>query len=53
MKDYKKALQLGPNRLANCIGMGRTYAAMGKSGDAKENLGHGLAMPDKERVILL
>jgi tetratricopeptide (TPR) repeat protein len=46
-KDFQKALQLNPNRLANHIGLGRTYAAMGKTTEARTELQRGLAMPNQ------
>ena len=33
-RDFQKALALNPNRLANHIGLGRAYAAMGKATEA-------------------
>jgi tetratricopeptide (TPR) repeat protein len=49
VKDYQKALELNPNRLANHIGLGRTYAAMGKSAEARAELERGLSMPNREK----
>jgi tetratricopeptide (TPR) repeat protein len=46
VKDFQKALELNPNRLANHIGLGRAYAAMGKTTEAKAELERGLAMPN-------
>jgi tetratricopeptide (TPR) repeat protein len=48
-KDFARALQLNPNRLANHIGLGRAYAALGRTEEARRELERGLAMPDKER----
>jgi len=47
VKDFQKALQLNPNRLANHIGLGRAYAAMGKTTQARAELNRGLAMPNQ------
>lgn len=49
VKDYRKALQLNPSRLANHIGLGRALAAMGVTGEARQELERGLSMPDREK----
>lgn len=49
VKYYKRALELNPNRLANHIGLGRTYVAMGRTAEGKAEIEQGLAMPDKEK----
>jgi tetratricopeptide (TPR) repeat protein len=49
VRDFKKALELNPNRLGNHIGLGRTYAAMGNTADAKRELQLGLSMPNQEK----
>ena len=49
ISDFRKALQLNPNRLANYIGLGRAYAAVGDTADAKQNIERGLSMPDREK----
>ncbi|HEX4086456.1 MAG TPA: tetratricopeptide repeat protein [Chthoniobacteraceae bacterium] len=48
-KDYEKALQMNPNRLANHVGLGRTYAALGEVGKARQELEQGLSMPNREK----
>jgi len=49
IRDFQKALQLNPNRLANHIGLGRAYAGAGNPALAREELERGLSMPNKER----
>jgi tetratricopeptide (TPR) repeat protein len=49
VKDFQKAVQLNPNRLANHIGLGRAYAALGKTAEAREELERGLSMPNQEK----
>jgi tetratricopeptide (TPR) repeat protein len=49
VKDFQKALQLNPNRLANHIGLGRAYAALGKTAEARAELRRGLSMPNQEK----
>lgn len=49
VKDFRKALQLNPGRLANHIGLGRAYAALGETAEAKQELERGLSMPDREK----
>jgi tetratricopeptide (TPR) repeat protein len=49
VKDFQKAVQLNPNRLANHIGLGRAYAALGRTAEAKEEIQRGLAMPDQQK----
>jgi len=49
VKDFQKAIQLNPNRLANHIGLGRAYAGMGNTTAARQELEHGLAMPNVEK----
>jgi tetratricopeptide (TPR) repeat protein len=53
VKDFEKAVQLNPNRLANHIGLGRAYAAIGNTGGGQEGIERGLSMPNQERTILL
>lgn len=50
VKDFQKAVQLNPGRLANHIGLGRAYAALGRKTEAKEEIQRGLAMPDHRRT---
>jgi tetratricopeptide (TPR) repeat protein len=49
VKDFQKAVQLNPNRLANHIGLGRALAALGRTAEAKEELQRGLSMPNQEK----
>ena len=49
VKDFQKAVQLNPKRLANHIGLGRAYAALGRTAEAREELQRGLAMPNQEK----
>jgi tetratricopeptide (TPR) repeat protein len=49
VKDFEKAVQLNPNRLANHIGLGRAYAALGNTAEARKEIELGLAMPNQER----
>ena len=48
-KCFKKAIALNPKRLIHYIELGRTYALMGKSSEAKAMLQKGLAMPNLEK----
>jgi tetratricopeptide (TPR) repeat protein len=48
-KDFQTAVQLNPNRLANHIGLGRAYAALGKTAEAKAEIERGLSMPDQAK----
>jgi tetratricopeptide (TPR) repeat protein len=48
-KDFQHALQLNPNRLANHIGLGRAYAALGKPAEARTEIERGLSMPDQAK----
>jgi tetratricopeptide (TPR) repeat protein len=43
------AIALNPNRLIHYIELGRTYAQMGQTAEAKKFLQKGLAMPSKEK----
>lgn len=49
VENFKKAIELNPRRLANHVELGRTYAAMGKKDDAREELEKGLALPIRQR----
>jgi len=48
-EDFRRAIKLNPERLANHVELGRTYAAMGKTAEAREELQRGLAMPNREK----
>jgi len=45
----QKAIQLNPNRLMHYIELGRIYAQMGRTDDARQFINKGLAMPDSEK----
>jgi tetratricopeptide (TPR) repeat protein len=49
VKDFKKAIELNPKRLANQVELGRTYVAMGQKDLARAALEKGLAMPNRQR----
>lgn len=46
---FEKAISLGPQRPANYIELGRTYAAMGNPSGAREQINKGLAMTASEK----
>jgi tetratricopeptide (TPR) repeat protein len=46
---FQKAIELNPNRLMHYIGLGQTYAQMGKTPDARRLIVKGLAMPDIDK----
>jgi tetratricopeptide (TPR) repeat protein len=46
---FEKAIQINPTRLMHFIELGRTYADMGRSTDARRCLTKGLAMPNTEK----
>lgn len=48
-RDMQKAIELNPNRLMHYIELGRIYAQMGKTDEARRFLNKGLSMPDKEK----
>src|SRR6476619_1898916 len=45
----KKAITLNPNRLMHYIELGRIYAQMGRTEEARKYIQKGMAMPDKEK----
>ena len=45
---FDKAIAINPKRLRNYIELGRTYAQMGKTADARKFIDRGLAMPNVE-----
>jgi len=49
VEDFKKAAALNPNRLANFVELGRSYAALKQNALAAENLKKGLSMPNREK----
>lgn len=46
---FEKAIALNPNRLMHYIELGRVYAQMGRTADARCFITQGLAMPDTEK----
>jgi tetratricopeptide (TPR) repeat protein len=48
-RAMKKAIALNPNRPMHYIELGRIYAQMGRTEEARENLNKGLAMPNTEK----
>lgn len=46
---FQKAIALNPNRLIHHIELGRTYAQMGRSEEAREFISRGLLMPSTEK----
>jgi tetratricopeptide (TPR) repeat protein len=49
VKNYKKAIELNPKRLANHVELGRAYVALGQKEPAKAELEKGLSMPNRQR----
>ncbi len=49
VKCFQKALAINPKRLIHHIELGRTYAQMGKTAEAKASINQGLAMPNLEK----
>ncbi len=48
-QDMKKAIGLNPNRLMHYIELGRIYAQMGKTEEARDSINKGLAMHNAEK----
>src|SRR3954466_3785576 len=48
-QDMKKAIALNPRRLMHYIELGRVYAQMGKTEEARDFINKGLAMPNVEK----
>jgi Flp pilus assembly protein TadD len=46
---FEKAIELNPNRLMHYIELGRVYAQMGRSDEARRFITKGLAMQDTEK----
>ena len=46
---FEKAIALNPQRLMHYVELGRTYAVMGKTAEARKFISKGLAMPDTEK----
>lgn len=49
VKCFRRAIEINPQRLRHYIELGRTYAQMGQSADARRFLAQGLSMPDREK----
>lgn len=49
VRCFEKAIELNPNRLMHYIELGRTYAQMGRTDEARRFIAKGLAMPDTEK----
>lgn len=48
-KNFKKAIELAPQRVAHHIELGRTYAAIGQKDLARAELNRGLGLPSREK----
>ena len=48
-KNFRKAILLNPDRLANHVELGRTYFAMGNAAGARQEETRALAMPNREK----
>jgi len=49
VKNFKKAIELAPQRVAHHVELGRTYAAMGQKDLARAEINKGLALPSREK----
>jgi len=49
VKNFKRAIELAPQRVAHHIELGRTYAAMGQVDLARAEINKGLALPSREK----
>ena len=49
VKNFKKAIELAPQRVVHHVELGRTYAAMGQTELARAELTKGLALPNREK----
>jgi tetratricopeptide (TPR) repeat protein len=49
VRCFNKAIALNPDRLIHHIELGRTFALMGKTSEAKASIQKGLAMPNREK----
>lgn len=47
--NFKKAIEINPRRLANYIELGRAYAELGKTDEARAALEKGLGLPNRQR----
>jgi tetratricopeptide (TPR) repeat protein len=46
VKCFQKAIEINPNRLMHYVELGRAYAQMGRTAEARRFIEKGLAMPD-------
>ena len=46
---FERAIAINPKRLRHYLELGRTFAQMGKSAEARKNIEKGLSMPDLEK----
>ena len=46
---FEKAIALNPNRLMHYIELGRTYAKMNRTGEARKLIAKGISMPNTEK----
>ena len=49
VRCFEKAIELNPKRLMHYIELGRTYAVMGKTAEARKFINKGLALPNTEK----
>jgi tetratricopeptide (TPR) repeat protein len=49
VRCFEKAIELNPKRLMHYIELGRTYAVMGKTAEARKFINKGLSMTDTEK----
>ena len=49
VKCFEKAIELNPSRLMHYVELGRAYAQMGKTAEARRFIEKGLAMPNLEK----
>lgn len=49
VKNFKKAIELAPQRVVHHIELGRTYAALGQKDQARAEINKGLALPSREK----
>ena len=49
VRCFKRALELNPNRLMHYVELGRAYAQMGRTAEARQFIEMGLSMPDVEK----
>jgi tetratricopeptide (TPR) repeat protein len=49
VRCFDKAIELNPKRLMHYVELGRTYAVMGKTAEARKFINKGLALPDTEK----